>query len=440
MLSPPRSVSRPRSSVFPQFLRIDERADTDLGVHVGSSQCAVQPHRRAAICELRSRARMRAARDFAPRSRTMRIGVPAEIKDNEYRVGMTPSGVRDLNADGHQVLVQKGAGNGSGFADAEYESAGARILPDADAVYADAEMIVKVKEPSEADLKRLKARQLLFTYLHLAPVPDLTKSLLDKKITGIAYETITDERGRTLPLLTPMSEVAGRMSVHVGAYYLHKPNGGRGVLLGGVPGVLPSDVVIIGGGVVGTNAAKMAVGLGARVTILDTNLDRLRQLDDIFRGTVQTLASSGAHIAEAVRHADLLIGGVLIPGAAAPKLVTRAMIKEMKKSSVIVDVAIDQGGCVETAHATTHSNPVYEVDGVIHYCVANMPGALPRTSTIALTNATLPYTRRLARLGFAKAISDPGLAEGVNVYNGKITYKGVAESQGREYTPLQQLM
>jgi alanine dehydrogenase len=371
----------------------------------------------------------------------MRIGVPAEIKDNEYRVGMTPSGVRDLTADGHQVLVQKGAGNGSGFGDDEYEAAGARILPEADAVYAEANMIVKVKEPIEADLKRLKEGQLLFTYLHLAPVPDLTKALLDKKIIGIAYETITDERRRSLPLLTPMSEVAGRMSVHVGAYYLHKPNGGRGVLLGGVPGVLPSDVVVIGGGVVGTNAAKMAVGLGARVTILDNNLDRLRQLDDIFRGTVQTLASSGAHIAEAVTHADLLIGGVLIPGAAAPKLVTRAMVGSMKKGSVIVDVAIDQGGCVETAHATTHSNPVYEVDGVIHYCVANMPGAVPRTSTIALTNATLPYTRLLAREGAESAIrKNPSLADGVNVYNGKITYKAVAESQAREYTPLADLL
>jgi alanine dehydrogenase len=370
----------------------------------------------------------------------MRIGVPTEIKNNEYRVGMTPSGAAVLTADGHDVCIQAGAGDGSGFSDDEYKAAGARILPDADAVYDAADMIVKVKEPIDPDLARLKDGQLLFTYLHLAPVPDLTKALLDKKIVGIAYETITDERKRTLPLLTPMSEVAGRMSVHVGAYYLHKPNGGRGVLLGGVPGVLPSDVVIIGGGVVGTNAAKMAVGLGARVTVLDTNLERLRQLDDIFRGTVQTLASNSAHIADAVRQADLLIGGVLIPGAAAPKLVTRAMISEMKKASVIVDVAIDQGGCVETAHATTHSNPTYEVDGVIHYCVANMPGAVPRTSTIALTNATLPYTRRLARLGFAQAIADPGLAEGVNVYQGKITYKAVAESQGREYTALQQLL
>jgi alanine dehydrogenase len=369
----------------------------------------------------------------------MRIGVPTEIKDNEYRVGMTPSGVRDLTLDGHTVFVQKGAGNGSGFADDEYEAAGGRILPDADAVYNDSDMIVKVKEPIPDDLKRMKDSQLLFTYLHLAPVPDLTATLLQKKITGIAYETITG-RGGTLPLLTPMSEVAGRMSVHIGAYYLQRPNGGRGILLGGVPGVLPGDVVIIGGGIVGINAAKMALGLGARVTILDTNLDRLRYLDDVFRGSVQTLASSKAHIAEAVQHADLLIGGVLIPGASAPKLVTRDMIKGMKKGSVIVDVAIDQGGCVETAKATTHSNPVYDVDGVTHYCVANMPGAVPRTSTIALTNATLPYTRRIANLGFEKAIADAGLAEGVNVYKGEITYQAVAESQSRKYTALSQLL
>jgi alanine dehydrogenase len=371
----------------------------------------------------------------------MRIGVPTEIKNNEYRVGMTPAGARDLASDGHDVLVQKGAGNGSGFGDEEYEAAGAKILPDADAVYDAAEMIVKVKEPIEADLKRLKDGQLLFTYLHLAPVPDLTEALLKKNIIGVAYETITDDRKRTLPLLTPMSEVAGRMSVHVGAYYLHKPNGGRGVLLGGVPGVLPADVVIIGGGVVGTNAAKMAVGLGARVTILDVSLDRLRQLDDIFRGEVQTLASSRAHLEDAVRRADLLIGGVLIPGAAAPKLVTREMIGQMKKGSVIVDVAIDQGGCVETAHPTTHSDPVYEVDGVVHYCVANMPGAVPRTSTIALTNATLPYTRLLASHGFDRAVrGNAGLAEGVNVYKGEITYEAVATSQSRKYTALDQLL
>jgi len=370
----------------------------------------------------------------------MRIGVPTEIKDNESRVGMTPSGARDLTADGHTVYIQTGAGTGSGFSDDEYKTAGGKILPDPDAVYKEADMIVKVKEPVADDLKLMKDGQVLFTYLHLAPVPDLTASLLRKKIKGIAYETITG-RGGSLPLLTPMSEVAGRMSVHIGAYYLQRPNGGRGILLGGVPGVLPGDVVIIGGGIVGINAAKMALGLGARVTILDNNLDRLRYLDDIFRGTVQTLASNKAHIADAVHTADLLVGGVLIPGAAAPKLVTREMVKTMKKGSVIVDVAIDQGGCVEGVHPTTHSNPTFEVDGVIHYCVANMPGAVPRTSTIALTNATLPFTRILANLGFERAIREnSGLAEGVNVLDGYITYKAVAESQNRDYVDLASLM
>ncbi|MGA7615875.1 MAG: alanine dehydrogenase [Thermoanaerobaculia bacterium] len=370
----------------------------------------------------------------------MRIGVPTEVKDNEYRVGMVPSGVHVLVDDGHEVFVQKGAGVGSGFGDEEYEAAGARILDKADDVFEKSEMIIKVKEPVEPDLKRLKSGQLLFTYLHLAPVPDLTSQLLEKKIAGIAYETIIGKNG-SLPLLTPMSEVAGRMSIQVGAFYLQKPNGGRGVLLGGVPGVLPADVVIVGGGIVGVNAAKMAVGLGARVTILDTNLDRLRYLDDIFQGRISTLASNKAHVAEAAKRADILVGGVLIPGASAPKLVTREMISEMKKGSVIVDVAIDQGGCVETAHATTHSNPVYEVDGVIHYCVANMPGAVPRTSTIALTNATLPYARQIAKLGFKEAIrSNSGLAAGVNVYDGKLTFQGVAESQGRKYTPLFELV
>ncbi|HEU5163268.1 MAG TPA: alanine dehydrogenase [Thermoanaerobaculia bacterium] len=370
----------------------------------------------------------------------MRIGVPTEIKNNEYRVGMTPPGAHDLVADGHQVFVQKGAGEGSGFTDEEYKAAGATILPDADAVFDKAEMIVKVKEPIEADLKRLKDGQLLFTYLHLAPVPDLTDSLLKKKIAGIAYETITG-KGGSLPLLSPMSEVAGRMSIQVGAFYLQKPNGGRGVLLGGVPGVLPADVAIIGGGIVGINAAKMAVGLGARVTILDTNVDRLRYLDDVFNGRISTLASNKAHIHEAVRRADILVGGVLIPGASAPKLVTREMIRDMKKGSVIVDVAIDQGGCVETAHATTHADPIYVVDDVIHYCVANMPGAVPRTSTIALTNATLPFTRKIAGMGFDAAVRESAdLAAGVNVYKGKITYKGVAESQNKEYVELARLM
>lgn len=370
----------------------------------------------------------------------MKIGVPKEIKDNEYRVGMVPAGVRDLTLDGHSVFVERNAGEGSGFPDSEYELAGARMLAAADDVFSEADMIVKVKEPIAADLQRLKKGQLLFTYLHLAPVPELTKALLDKEITGVAYETITG-RGGSLPLLSPMSEVAGRMSVQVGAFYLQKPNGGRGVLLGGVPGVLPADVVIIGGGIVGINAAKMAIGLGARVTILDTNVDRLRYLDDIFDGRLATLASNKAHIEEACRRADLLIGGVLIPGANAPKLVTREMIRDMKKGSVIVDVAIDQGGCVETAKATTHSNPIYVVDDVIHYCVANMPGAVPRTSTIALTNATLPYARQIAMHGWQKAVQvTPGLAEGVNVHAGKITYRGVAESQNREYSELNSIM
>lgn len=370
----------------------------------------------------------------------MRIGVPAEIKDNEYRVGMVPAGVRELTLDGHQVFVQKGAGIGSGFPDDEYVAAGAEIIADPVEVFNRAEMIVKVKEPVGPDLERLREGQLLFTYLHLAPVPDLTKALLAKRITGIAYETITG-RGGSLPLLSPMSEVAGRMSVHVGAYYLQKPNGGRGVLLGGVPGVLPADVAIIGGGIVGINAAKMAVGLGARVTILDTNIDRLRYLDDIFGGHVATLVSNTSHIQEACRRADLLIGAVLIPGASAPKLVTREIISQMKKGAVVVDVAVDQGGCFETTRATTHSNPTYDIDGVIHYCVANMPGAVPRTSTIALTNATLPYTKMLANQGVKAATGQqPGLAEGVNVYDGKITYKGVAESQGAEYVALADVM
>lgn len=370
----------------------------------------------------------------------MRIGVPTEIKDNEYRVGMVPSGVRDLVHDGHTVFIQKGAGTGSGFTDTEYRAAGAKILPDADSVFKKAEMIVKVKEPIKADLRRLQEGQLLFTYLHLAPVPELTSALLRKKITGVAYETITG-RGGSLPLLSPMSEVAGRMSVQVGAYYLQKPNGGRGVLLGGVPGVLPGDVAIIGGGIVGINAAKMALGLGARTTILDTNIDRLRYLDDVLGGRITTLASNKMHVEEACKRADLVIGAVLIPGASAPKLVTHETIGMMKPGSVVVDVAVDQGGCFETTHATTHSDPVYVVDDVIHYCVANMPGAVPRTSTIALTNATLPYVRTLANRGFEAAIHDnPGLAEGVNVYQGKITYRAVAESQGRKYTPLEALL
>ena len=371
----------------------------------------------------------------------MKIGVPTEVKDNEYRVGMTPSGVRVLAHDGHEVVVQKGAGLGSGFTDLEYETAGAKILPDADTVWGVADMIVKVKEPIKVEYPRLRDGQILFTYLHLAPLPELTDQLAKNNVMAIAYETVTGRDGRSLPLLSPMSEVAGRMSVQVGAYYLQRPNGGRGVLLGGVPSVPPGDVIIIGGGIVGINAAKMAVGLGARTTILDTNIDRLRYRDDIFRGTVVTWASNKAHIEEACARADLLIGAVLIPGASAPKLVTREMLGAMKKGSVLVDVAVDQGGCFETTHATTHSDPVYVVDDVIHYCVANMPGAVPRTSTIALTNATLPYARLLGWKGFLGAIKeDPGLAEGVNVYRGKITFKAVAESQEKEYVALKELL
>lgn len=370
----------------------------------------------------------------------MRIGVPTEIKDNEYRVGMVPSGVREVVHDGHTVFIQQGAGLGSGFTDAEYRAAGAKILASADDVFKKADMIVKVKEPVKGDLRRLQDGQLLFTYLHLAPLPELTATLMRKKIAGVAYETITG-RGGSLPLLSPMSEVAGRMSVQVGAYYLQKPNGGRGVLLGGVPGVLPGDVAIIGGGIVGINAAKMALGLGAKTTILDTNIDRLRYLDDVLGGRVTTLASNKMHIEEACKRADLVIGAVLIPGASAPKLVTHDTIRKMKPGSVVVDVAVDQGGCFETTHATTHSDPVYVVDDVIHYCVANMPGAVPRTSVVALTNATLPYVRLLANHGLEASISDnPGLAEGVNVYKGKITYRAVAESQGRKYTPLEALL
>jgi alanine dehydrogenase len=368
------------------------------------------------------------------------VGLPKEIKDNEYRVGLTPAGARALTDAGHKVNVEQSAGEGSGFEDALYERAGATILPSADEVWAEAEMIVKVKEPIEPEYARMKEGLLLFTYLHLAPDPKQTQALLEHKVTGIAYETITDRRG-TLPLLTPMSEVAGRMAVQVGAQYLEKMNGGRGVLIGGVPGVPAARVVIIGGGVVGTNAAKIAVGMGAQVTIVDKNLDRLRELDDIFLSKISTLASSAYAIHGAISEADLIIGAVLVPGAAAPMLVTREMLKDVSKGSVIVDVAVDQGGCIETTRPTTHSKPTYYVEDVLHYCVANMPGAVPRTSTFALTNATLPYALRLANRGFLEAIaSDPGLKEGVNTYAGKITYQAVAEAQGLEYTPLDEML
>ena len=366
----------------------------------------------------------------------MKIGLPKEIKDNEYRVGLTPAGVQALKDAGHELFVQKSAGEGSGFSDEQYVTAGATMLDTADEVWQTGDMIVKVKEPIAPEYPRMRENQLLFTYLHLAPELELTKQMMERKVTGVAYETITDKQGR-LPLLTPMSEVAGRMSVQVGATYLEKMNGGRGILLGGVPGVPAANVVIIGGGIVGTEAAKMAVGLGAHVTIIDRNLDRLRQLDDIFLSKVQTLASSRYGIEEAISHADLVIGAVLVVGAAAPKLVTRDMLKVIPNGAVLVDVAVDQGGCFETTHATTHSNPTYYEEGVLHYCVANMPGAVPRTSTFALTNATLPYALDLANKGFEKAIGeDAGLAEGVNTFGGKLTYEAVATSQNLEYTPL----
>lgn len=369
----------------------------------------------------------------------MKIGLPKEIKDNEYRVGLTPAGVQALVHSGHTVYVQKTAGEGSGFKDEQYVKAGGQLLDTADEVWATGDMIVKVKEPVAPEYPRMRENQVLFTYLHLAPELELTKQMLERKVTGVAYETITS--GRRLPLLIPMSEVAGRMSVQVGATYLEKMNGGKGILLGGVPGVPAANVVIIGGGIVGTEAAKMAVGLGAKVTIIDRDLDRLRQLDDIFLSKVQTLASSRYQIEEAISHADLVIGAVLVVGAAAPKLVTRDMLHLLPQGSVLVDVAVDQGGCFETTHATTHSNPTYYEEGVLHYCVANMPGAVPRTSTFALTNATLPYALDLANKGFEQAIKDDaGLQEGVNTYAGKLTYEAVATSQGLEYTPLDTLI
>jgi alanine dehydrogenase len=370
----------------------------------------------------------------------MIVGLPKEIKDNENRVGLVPAGVRALVSAGHEVVVERDAGAGSGIPDEQYVSAGAKILATADEVFRHAEMIVKVKEPVGPEYQRLREGQILYTYLHLAPAKALTDMLLDRKVSGVAYETITGRNG-SLPLLTPMSEVAGRMSVHVGAYYLQKSNGGRGVLLSGVPGVPPADVVIIGGGVVGTNAAKIAAGMGADVTILETSPDRMRELDDIFLGRVKTVASNSHTLEEGCRRADLLIGAVLIPGAAAPKLVSRALIAQMKPGAVAVDVAVDQGGCFETTHATTHSDPVYTVDGVIHYCVANMPGAVARTSTFALTNSTLRYALQLANKGLKKAVGDdPHLAEGVNTYGGKLTYKAVADAQGKTYTPLKQAL
>jgi alanine dehydrogenase len=370
----------------------------------------------------------------------MIIGVPREVKDHETRVGLVPSGVSELVEHGHTVIVEAGAGAGSTISDQEYLAAGAEIAGSAAEVWSRAELIVKVKEPQPSEYAYLRPGLVLFTYLHLAPLPELTERLLASGVTAIAYETIREKDG-SLPLLTPMSEVAGRMAVQIGAKYLEAPNGGRGILLGGVPGVLPANVLILGGGVVGHNAAKVALGLGARVTVVDKNLNRLRQIDDIFNGEVVTLASNIWTIREYIRHADLVIGAVLIPGAATPKLVRRDMLGPMKKGAVMVDVSIDQGGCFETSRPTTHTDPVYFVDEVLHYCVSNMPAAVPHTSTLALTNATFPYLRTLAEKGVEGACrQDPALAEGVNVYRGAITHPGVAESQGRPWKPLSELL
>ncbi len=370
----------------------------------------------------------------------MNIGLPKEIKDSEYRVGLVPAGVYALVEDEHNVFVERGAGWGSGFSDEEYGAAGGCLVDSADDVFDQSDMVVKVKEPIEEEYQRLREEQIVFSYLHLAAVPELTHALLQSGVVGVAYETIRDSHG-ALPLLTPMSEVAGRMSIIVGSYHMQKTKGGRGVLLGGIPGVRPALVVIIGGGTVGLNAAKMALGLGAQVCLLDIDLDRLRHIDDLFFGQIETLLSNTYNIAESARNADLLVGAVLVPGASAPKLITRDMVSTMQPGSVIVDVAVDQGGCCETTRPTTHSEPVYLVEGVLHYCVTNMPGAMPRTSTFALTNATLPYIRKIAGLGLRSAMaSDAGLKEGVNVYKGHVTCRPVAESQGLSYRDLHELL
>jgi alanine dehydrogenase len=359
----------------------------------------------------------------------MRIGVPKEIKNHEYRVGLTPSAVRELTAHGHTVFVETMAGEAIGIHDEHYKRVGATILPTAEEVFGTADMIVKVKEPQPVEIKRLREGQTLFTYLHLAPDPHQTKGLLESGAIAIAYETVTDSRGG-LPLLAPMSEVAGRMSIQAGAHCLEIAQGGRGMLLGGVPGVSAAKVVILGGGVVGTNAARMAMGLEAYVSILDISLHRLNELDTQFGAKLSTIYSTIDAIEENLLSADLVIGGVLLPGAAAPKLITEAMVKQMKKGSVIVDVAIDQGGCAETSHATTHAHPTYRVHDVVHYCVANMPGAVARTSTFALNNATLPFTLALADQGPDAAMrKNPHLRAGLNVYKGTLTYKAVGEAQ-----------
>ncbi len=370
----------------------------------------------------------------------MIIGVPKEIKNNENRVAVTPAGVSELKKHGHKVYVQKSAGEGSGFADEEYVEAGAELLATIEEVYGIAEMIIKVKEPIDSEYPLIKKDQLLFTYFHFASHEPLTHAMINSGAVCLAYETV-EKADRSLPLLVPMSEVAGRMSVQEGAKYLEKPMGGRGILLGGVPGVKPAEVVVLGGGIVGTQAAKMAAGMGAHVTIMDISLPRLRQLDDSMPANVSTQYSNDYNVFSAIKTADLVIGGVLIPGAKAPKMITREMLPHMKKGAVIVDVAIDQGGCFETSKPTTHADPIYVVDGVIHYCVANMPGAVPYTSTLALTNATLPYAIQLANKGWKKAcIENAELKPGLNVVHGKVVYKGVADAFHLEYTPVENVL
>src|SRR4051812_6560389 len=368
----------------------------------------------------------------------MKIGVAKEIKPDEYRVALTPAGALELINHGHEVAIETGAGAGSAFPDDAYERIGARIVS-VDDVWLGSDMVLKVKEPIASEYSRLREGLILFTYLHIPADEPLTRALIDSGITAVAYETV--EVGRSLPLLAPMSEVAGRLASQAGAYFLEKPLGGRGLLIGGVPGVAPGKVVIVGGGVVGYNAAIIALGLGAQVTILERSIDRMRHLEEGLSGRVSLLMSSSLQVAASVEDADLVIGAVLIPGAVAPKLVTREMITSMKDGAVVVDVAIDQGGCFETSHATTHAEPVYVVDGVTHYCVANMPGAVPITSTKALTNATLPYVEAIANNGLREAVaSDPALAKGVNVIDGKLTYEAVAEAHGLDFTPLDNVL
>ena len=367
----------------------------------------------------------------------MKVGVPTEIKADEYRVALTPSGVRELTDHGHSVCVQAGAGEGSAITDDEYSRQGASIVPDADAVFSEADLIVKVKEPQPVEVARLESRHTLFTYLHLAPDPDLTRGLVESGATCIAYETVTDARGR-LPLLAPMSEVAGKIATQAGAFMLEKPLGGRGLLLGGVPGVAAGKVMVIGGGVVGQNAAEIAIGLGAETYVYDRNIDRLRELEVLLNGRCSTCFASTLEIEQRLPDMDLVIGAVLIHGAKAPWVIRRSQLSMMKRNAVMVDVSIDQGGCFETSHPTTHSDPTYEVDGITHYCVANMPGAVPITSTYALTNATMPFVVKLAEEGVHRALaSDTGFMDGLNVAAGKLTYEPVARDQGLDYTPAQ---